>query len=121
MGIDKEKFDETSIKWEWRIDRDIIIFTADDYSFEYKIISREEIRWVLYPEYFRNKNNGYYRDYSHYFKSGKFLKTKIPHQSVKFCVNIMPYKGLEAAPIPIRLNWGLRIFSLCPGLSISPW
>ena len=30
----------------WVLDEDIIIFTAGDYKFEYKLISEKEIRWA---------------------------------------------------------------------------
>lgn len=30
----------------WELDGDIITFRADGYSFEYKVISEEEIRWA---------------------------------------------------------------------------
>jgi len=30
----------------WALDGDIITFTADDYKFEYKLISDKEIRWA---------------------------------------------------------------------------
>jgi hypothetical protein len=31
---------------DWILDGDIIHFTADDYKFEYKLISESEIRWA---------------------------------------------------------------------------
>lgn len=31
---------------QWALDKDIITFTAQDYKFEYKVISEKEIRWA---------------------------------------------------------------------------
>jgi copper homeostasis protein (lipoprotein) len=42
-----ERSDEPIItEGEWLLDGDILIFTVNDYDFEYKLISEKEIKWA---------------------------------------------------------------------------